>query len=81
MAAEEKECEKEEKPFSKAALAIFIIRLSSTALLAGLAYFVFTESAYNLALNLTPQPLGLAHLRLRFGLRRLQEHDQNPQPF
>jgi Cd2+/Zn2+-exporting ATPase len=52
MAAEEKE-EKEEKPFSKAALAIFIIRLSSTALLAGLAYFVFTESAYNLALNLT----------------------------
>ncbi|MFA6619638.1 MAG: hypothetical protein WCS90_00680, partial [Bacilli bacterium] len=45
--------EEEKKSHSKKTLAVFIIRLASTAILAALAYFVFTESAYNLALNLT----------------------------
>jgi Cd2+/Zn2+-exporting ATPase len=44
--------EEEEKPLSRKTLIVFIVRLASTAILAGLAYFVFPESASGLALNL-----------------------------
>ena len=53
MVEEKNEANEEEKPLSKVKLWVFILRLSSTAILAALAYFVFTESAFGLALNLT----------------------------
>jgi Cd2+/Zn2+-exporting ATPase len=54
--AKEKACEceeNEEKPLTKARLIILLSRLAVSALLALLAYFVFTESAYGLWVNLS----------------------------